>query len=231
MASNKTGVKIGQRLYALRNTANISQQAVADTIGVKRETINQWESGTRQIKAEHIISLAKFFQVSSDYILGLTESKQQEQEIREAQSRLGLEDGTVELLTNYTTQERRNPKKVIAFYRGLNHFFSHDRAPDVFSALFNAEAKALQTVDTLNNLETHIDAEDYTQEELLGVLRNKDVVSATSGFDYSVFLAEEYFRDILEDLTGKREIKARVKTLEEKIQKMGGSSNGDDNRT
>lgn len=231
MESNKTGLGIGQRLGALRVSADLSQKAVADAVGVKRETINQWEAGTRQIKAEHIISLAKFFQVSSDYILGLTDSRQQEQEIREAQSRLGLEDGTVELLTNYTAKERRNPKKVIAFYRGLNHFFSHDRAPDVFSALFNAEAKALQTVDTLHNLETHIDAEDYTQEELLGALQNKDVVSATSGFEYSVFLAEEYFRDILEDLTGRQEIKARVKTLEEKIQKMGGSSNGDDNQT
>ena len=210
--------------------ADRTQQDVANALGVSRETVNQWERGGRQIKAEHIIALAKLYQVSSDYILGMTGHKVREEEIKEAQSRLGLEDGTVELLTNYVTQERRNPKKVVAFYRGLNHFFTHHRAPDVFTTLFNAETKSIQTMDTLNNLEEHIDTGDYTQAELLGVLRNKDVVSATSGFDYSVFLAEEYFRDILEDLTGRLEIKAKVKELESKIQQMGGPTDGDNNQ-
>lgn len=89
MSNIKIDKKIGRRLFALRASANLTQQALADELGVKRETIEQWEVGTRHIKAEHIASMARFFQVPSDYILGLR-----------------LESRTAELLADYADRER-----------------------------------------------------------------------------------------------------------------------------
>ena len=61
--------QIGQRITQLRGDRQ--QQDVAAAIGVSREIMNHWEKGTRKIKAEHLIKLAKYFGVTSDFLLGL----------------------------------------------------------------------------------------------------------------------------------------------------------------
>lgn len=64
---------IGQRIRELRIDAGISQQKLAEEIGVNRSAVSFWESGTNEPKATYIAKLAKFFGVSADYLLGLEE--------------------------------------------------------------------------------------------------------------------------------------------------------------
>ena len=66
---------IGGRIEQLRLRNKQTQQEVADAIGVKRETIYQWETGKRHLKAEAIIALTQYFNVSADYLLGLSDVK------------------------------------------------------------------------------------------------------------------------------------------------------------
>lgn len=66
---------IGGRIEQLRLRNKQTQQEVADAIGVKRETIYQWETGKRRLKEEAIIALAQYFNVSTDYLLGLSDVK------------------------------------------------------------------------------------------------------------------------------------------------------------
>ena len=61
--------QIGQRIAMLRG--NRRQQDVAAAVGVSKEIMVHWEAGTRKIKADHLVKLAKFFGVTSDYLLGL----------------------------------------------------------------------------------------------------------------------------------------------------------------
>lgn len=67
--SEDINARIGQRIGILRGEK--SQKEVADAIGVSREVFNHWEQGTRQIKSEHLVLLARYFNVTSDYLLGL----------------------------------------------------------------------------------------------------------------------------------------------------------------
>lgn len=62
---------ISKRIYELRKENGLSQQALAKKINVTQKSIDFWEKGINEPKASYIISLAKFFQVSSDYLLGL----------------------------------------------------------------------------------------------------------------------------------------------------------------
>ncbi len=65
---------IGEKIGKLRvNNGGETQEALAASIGVSREIIQHWERGTRHIKADHIKSLAQHFNVSSDYLLGLSD--------------------------------------------------------------------------------------------------------------------------------------------------------------
>ena len=58
------------RLKELRKQKKLTQQELADIVGVTKRTYIYWEQGERQIKREKAIQLAKFFNVSLGYLLG-----------------------------------------------------------------------------------------------------------------------------------------------------------------
>lgn len=53
----------------------LTQQDLADFLGVKRETVGRWENGTIAPKVENIKKMADFFKCSTDYILELSEER------------------------------------------------------------------------------------------------------------------------------------------------------------
>lgn len=64
-----------QRLKDLREDANVRQQKIAELLGTTQQTYSLWELGGREIPFHHVITLAKFYDVSIDYIAGLTNHK------------------------------------------------------------------------------------------------------------------------------------------------------------
>ena len=63
------------RLKDLREDADLKQSTVADFLHIKQNTYSQYENGQRQIPIPLLIKLAKFYGVSVDYILELTDNK------------------------------------------------------------------------------------------------------------------------------------------------------------
>ncbi|MBO7214242.1 MAG: helix-turn-helix transcriptional regulator [Clostridia bacterium] len=63
------------RIKDLREDNDLTQKEVASYLQVKQNTYSQYENGQRQIPIELLISLAKFYGTSTDYILGLTNNK------------------------------------------------------------------------------------------------------------------------------------------------------------
>ena len=58
------------RIKELRKQSRLSQQALADQIGVFRNTISNWETGYSQISLENAKQVAEYFGVTIDYLLG-----------------------------------------------------------------------------------------------------------------------------------------------------------------
>ncbi len=52
------------------SSPNVSQQALADQIGVFRNTISNWETGYSQISLENAKKVAEYFGVTIEYLLG-----------------------------------------------------------------------------------------------------------------------------------------------------------------
>lgn len=52
-------MSIGDQIRKARKEAGLSQQALADLIGVTRASISQWESNTPKLRDEHIIALSR----------------------------------------------------------------------------------------------------------------------------------------------------------------------------
>ncbi len=61
------------RLKDLRTSNNLSQKQLGDIIGASYSAIGYWETGVNEPKISYIIALCKYFNVSADYLLGLTD--------------------------------------------------------------------------------------------------------------------------------------------------------------
>ena len=60
------------RLKDLREDHDLSQQQIADYLGMKQPQYSRYERGTRDIPTDVLIQLAKYYKTSTDFILGLT---------------------------------------------------------------------------------------------------------------------------------------------------------------
>ena len=61
------------RLKDLREDHDLTQQAVADYLGMKQSQYSQYERGIRDIPTDVLIRLAELYKTTTDYILGLTD--------------------------------------------------------------------------------------------------------------------------------------------------------------
>ena len=64
-------MKIQERIKELRIEKGLTQAELAKQIDVSQKAIDYWERGINEPKASYVYKLALFFEVSSDYLLGL----------------------------------------------------------------------------------------------------------------------------------------------------------------
>ena len=64
-----------ERMRNLRQDNDLSQKKVADMLGVAQTTYSQYELEKRPMPIDYLIALCKFYNVSADYMLGLSNRK------------------------------------------------------------------------------------------------------------------------------------------------------------
>ena len=55
-----------ESIRTLRQQRGISQEELAEHMGVSRQAVGKWESGASYPDTEHLLALAEFFAVSVD---------------------------------------------------------------------------------------------------------------------------------------------------------------------
>ena len=58
-----------QRLYDLRKKAGLSQEGLADLLGVTRQAVQKWEAGASRPDMDNLAALARYFNVTLDYLV------------------------------------------------------------------------------------------------------------------------------------------------------------------
>ena len=69
-------MKVGDRITKLRKELKLSQGSLAKKLGIPQTTLSNYEIGIREVGNEVLVKFAEFFNVSVDYLLGLTKYKQ-----------------------------------------------------------------------------------------------------------------------------------------------------------
>ena len=63
-----------QRLCDLREDNDKTQAEIAEILGTTRPQYNRYETGVRELPMHHFITLARYYNVSLDYLAGLTDT-------------------------------------------------------------------------------------------------------------------------------------------------------------
>lgn len=63
------------RLKDLREDNDVTQKELSEHLHIKQNTYSQYENGQRQVPIDVLITLAKYYNTSLDYLVGITNVK------------------------------------------------------------------------------------------------------------------------------------------------------------
>ena len=87
-----------KRLRELIESTGVSQAELANSVGVTRQAINSYSLGNTVPNSDVLTDIAKYFDVSSDYLLGLIDIKSNDITVKSICEEIGLSDKSVNLL-------------------------------------------------------------------------------------------------------------------------------------
>ena len=64
-----------KRIKDLREDNDKLQKDIAQVLGISQQYYSEYENGNRTIPINHLITLAKYYHTSIDYLVGLTDEK------------------------------------------------------------------------------------------------------------------------------------------------------------
>ena len=66
-------VNMGEKLRTLRLNRNLTQKQIADILNTTQQQYHLYESGKRKLPIDGLIILCNYYNISADYILGLSD--------------------------------------------------------------------------------------------------------------------------------------------------------------
>ena len=66
---SETKISLGEALKTYRTNCKMTQEFVAESLGVSRQAVSKWENGTSDPSTSNLLALAKLYGVSAEEIL------------------------------------------------------------------------------------------------------------------------------------------------------------------
>lgn len=64
-----------QRIKLIRKERGLSQETIADVLQTTQQQYSRYENGDNELPVRHVLSLCRFYGVSADWLLGLTDDR------------------------------------------------------------------------------------------------------------------------------------------------------------
>ena len=115
-------LNIGNNIRTLRRSRDMTQDELADKLGVTFQTVSRWENGGSYPDIEFLPAIADVFEVTVDHLLG-SDTEMRREQLKELTSRLGKavterkNDTVIELLREF----RRNLRRYAEFTTELQY--------------------------------------------------------------------------------------------------------------
>lgn len=170
MKINKT---IGLRINELLAIKNIKQKELAKVLGVTDNTISYFVSGKRTPNISQIIEIAKFFDVSTDYILGLSKTPTSDPNIATIGDYTGLKKEAIYLLHVWNKNEFGLPLREL-YTEFTNNFIISEQ----YHSLVFEFGQYIQSLDRCKLIELNYNIIDFSKERKtfnIAISKNSEV--------------------------------------------------------
>ncbi len=106
-------ITFGEKIKDLRKERGATQKELAQALSITVSTLSHWECDYQEPSFKDLAMLANYFDVSTDYLLGITEDDSAPRLLTPVQSALPLDE--TELLKNYRALSYTGKARVSAY--------------------------------------------------------------------------------------------------------------------
>lgn len=106
------------KIKNLREENDIKQEELSKILNVQRSNVSKYETGKILLREDQIVNLCKFFNVSADYLLGLSSIKDSTNTEKELFDLLGINK---QKYANLSLKSQQQIKKFIEFVEGQDN--------------------------------------------------------------------------------------------------------------
>lgn len=103
-----------------RDQSGLSQQKVADYLGIAKATVGQYESGDTIPNAKILSDICELYNVSSDYLIGLTKIPSRDLDMKAVHNMTGLSESALNVLFSIKSDD--SISKIISLVLSNKHF-------------------------------------------------------------------------------------------------------------
>lgn len=147
----------GKRLFEIRESRGESQQELADSIGITRQSLSRYELGERTANIDLLKKIAEHYSVSADYLLGLTDNATVDTNLQAVCEYTGLSDKAILTIKEYVYD-----------LTASGAFAPEDKADELFYYVLNT---VLCSFDFYNVLHYFGDMQIYNRQYFLITLK------------------------------------------------------------
>ena len=123
--------QLGDRVRKLRESRNMTQTELSEILGMKTyTTVSKWEKNENFPKGKDLKKLAEIFNVTSDYLLGLTDDKLK---------KITTQNEKTEILTIYNQLEEPRQEKVLDFANAQLDEQESSKVASIFEKVSNED--------------------------------------------------------------------------------------------
>ncbi len=66
-------MNISQRIRNIREDNDLNQTQIANLLNTTQQQYGKYETGKRELPLRHLVTLCQYYNLSADYLLGLTD--------------------------------------------------------------------------------------------------------------------------------------------------------------
>lgn len=191
-------------------------------LGVSAQTVSQWKLGETRPSIENLCEIAKFYDVTTDWLLGLTDVRSVETSVRSICEQTGLAEGVVDWLQSLDMEESIKPYVL----SGLNAMLSY---PEIEDMCFHIWAM-LQNVRKYGKKSGPLVGTEESQRMYRAAIDADRRLKAATGGEWAVIGIDSYVRYYQLDV--EHEFSTMLEDLVRAARKEAaenGIGNGDDN--
>lgn len=168
--------EFGNRIIKLREKNGKSQEEICTELGVTQQTLSRYEKGQRQASLDFVYKASKYFNVSADYILGLSRAAAPDNFVQEVVNRYGLTESALKTLEHLNAPldfDEKEKNRIVEKQKYISDSIENGKIP-LIKSLTEEEKSKLFSVFQLE-----------TNKQILSILN--DILTVSTGREWETY--------------------------------------------